>query len=107
MAGLLPSRRLHQFVNDYRERGMSPLTPQDRDVTTGRGILVHNKLYLHNYRIEGFSIMAPNLKQARKIYKRMMGAARCSNFTRTLQASYYKLYEGHSLGTFIPSPPRK
>lgn len=102
-----PSNRGDLLVNDYRERGLSPLTPQDMDVTTGRGILVHNKLYLHNYRIEGFGIMAPNLKQARKIHKRMIAAAMCSDFTRTIQASYYKLYEGETVGTFIPSPPRK
>lgn len=96
---------MHQFVNDYRERGLSPLTPQDMDVTTGRGILVHNKLYLHNYRIEGFGIMAPNLKQARKIHKRVISDLRNNCWSHSDVVD--NLYEGHTVGAFIPSPPRK
>lgn len=100
-----PSNRGDLLVNDYQERGLSPLTPQDMDVSTGRGILVHNKLYLHNYQIEGFHIIAPNLKQARKIFKRILS----DSWDAFGLYSYLPtdLYEAKTIGTYIPSPHRK
>ena len=59
MPGGLPSDNLR---ND--------ISPNDVDVNTGRGILVHNKQHLHTFTVHGVEIQAPNLKAARKIYNR-------------------------------------